>query len=102
MKKLIVLAMVLGLLSGCAHVSNIAQMEKKMAGWDMMVTHNSAPDGDNIKHYYFAYYGESFRYSGWYCWEFTCDKEGKILKTKEYWVGNNKALEEFKLRSMIP
>jgi hypothetical protein len=98
MKKLIPLAMVLGLLVGCAHITNISQAEKKMEGWGMVMTRESVQEGDNTTFYYFAYYGESFRYSGWYCWEFTCDSKGTILKKREYWVGNDKALEEFKKR----
>jgi len=30
--------------------------------------------------YYYAYYGESIRQAGWSCWEFTCDRNGNILK----------------------
>jgi hypothetical protein len=41
-------------------------------------------------------YGEGFRSHGWWCEQYTCDKDGKIVKKREYWIGKNQNFKEFK------
>jgi len=94
------LAVVLGLILGCSHIraTYISKVQRDFQDFGMNIISDSVQKEDLTIYYFYAYYGESFRYSGWYCWEYTCDKTGLVLKMKEYWIGNDKAFDEFKKR----
>ena len=99
-KTLLVLVAMVGLLIislGCAHpVKNISKVQKDFQNWDMHIFSDTVQKEDSTIYYFYAYYGEGYRNYGWYGWEYVCDKDGGILKTKEYWIGNDKAFEEFR------
>ena len=42
--------------------------------------------GDQTLHFFFINYGLGWGKWGWYCWEYHSDKDGNILKKKEYYV----------------
>jgi len=96
MKKIILVLLAMAILSGCSRYTNISQIQDKVKKSDMYTITDSIQKGDTTTYYFYAYYGESFRQAGWYCWEYLCDKNGLILKKKEFWVGSDKAFEEFR------
>jgi hypothetical protein len=85
MKKIMVYLAVMGLLVvvGCAP-TNISRVQNKLG-----------PPGDVVKkgdlttYFYYTYYGEGFCPYGWWCQQFTCNKDGNITKKREYWIGDN-------------
>jgi len=78
------------LIGGCGP-TNISRVQDK-----------AGPPGDVVQkgnltiYYYYTFYGEGFRSYGWWCREFTCDKDGTIIKKREYWIGNNQDFKAFK------
>ena len=96
MKKIIFVLVAIGMLGGCATYKNISQVDAKLQNSNVYTIRDSSQKGDTTTYHYYAYYGESFRQTGWYCWEYTCDKTGYILKKREYWIGSDKTLEEFR------
>ena len=93
MKKLMVfLAMVslLVVVGGCAP-TNISRVQDKLGPPGDVVQ-----KGDLTVYFYYVYYGEGFRSYGWWCQQYNCDKDGKIIKKREYWIGDNKNFKEFK------
>jgi len=97
MKKtlLFLLAMVsLLMVVGC--ISNISQVQNKFQHYGMKSLSDVIEKGESTIYYFYVDYGEGFHSYGWYCWEYTCDKSGNILKKREFWIGKDKALEEFR------
>lgn len=90
---LVLLGMVI--LGGCSY-THISEVQNKFEKGDMRAISESLQKRDSTIYYYYVYYGEGFHQYGWYCWEYTCDKRGYILKKREYWIGNDKAFEEFR------
>jgi hypothetical protein len=95
MKSVILVLVAIMMLSGCAY-TNISEVQNKFEKGNMHAISNSIQKGDSTIHYYYVNYGEGFRSYGWYCWEYICDKTGHILKKREYWIGNDKAFDEFR------
>ncbi len=101
MKKIILVLLAMVILSGCS-TTNISQVEAKLQKSQSYAIRDSLQKGDTTTYYYYAFYGGGGGYwggrsgNGWYCWEFTCDKNGNILKRREYWIGSDKGLEEFR------
>lgn len=93
MKKLMVfLAMVslLVVVGGCA-ATNISRVQEKLGPPGDVVQ-----KGDFTVYFYYVYYGLGFRSYGWWCTQYNCDKDGKIIKKREYWIGDNTNLKDFK------
>lgn len=95
-KALLVLVAMVSLLGCHTPITNISEVQNKFQNWDVHIISDSIQKGDSTIYYFYGYYGESHRQAGWYCWEYTCDKTGLILKKKEYWIGSDLALKEFR------
>jgi len=52
--------------------------------------------GDLTVYYYYKNLGEGVHSYGWKCQEFTFDKDGKIVKKREYWLGNDLGYQDFR------
>ncbi len=86
---LIMLAMVLGLFVGCAQDKNITQVQEKFDKWGEAVYRDVIQKGDTTT-YYFYYAG---RRGWWYCQEYVCDKDGNILKRRDFSLSDTDALK---------
>ncbi len=94
MKKALILCL---LLVACApSYKNISQVNERVDKWDTYTIRESVQNGDKTIYYFFTNESGSRGYSGWYCWEYTCDNTGNILSKKEYWIGSDLAFEDFR------
>ncbi len=88
---LVVLVIGIFLFSGGCGPTNITQVqEKPYPAYDVIQKQTQKI------YYFYTYYGEGIRSYGWWCEQFICDLDGKILKKKSYWVGNDTAWREFR------
>jgi hypothetical protein len=105
MKKiiLVLLAMALVMLVGCS--SNMTKIHKHFDNYGQPVIEDEIQKGDQTIYYFFVNYGLGWGHWGWYCYEYVSDKDGNILKKREYYVGspmnnseNEQSLETFRKR----
>jgi len=103
MKKILLLAMTLVMLAGC--YSNMTQVHKHFENYGTPYIEDEIQKGDQTIHYFFINYGLGLGHWGYYCYEYTSDKDGNILKKRDYWVGspmnnteNEQSLETFRKR----
>ena len=105
MKKILLLAMALVMLVGCSGSSNMMQIHKDFDNYRKPVIEDEIQKGDQTIHYFFINQGLGWGRWGWYCWEYVSDKDGNILKKRDYYVGsptnnteNEQSLEIFRKR----
>ncbi len=101
---IILLAMALLVLVGCSN-SNMTQIHKHFEDYRKPVIEDEIQKGDQTIHYFFINYGLGLNRWGYYCFEYTCDKDGNVLKKKGYYVGsptnnseNEQSLDIFRKR----
>jgi hypothetical protein len=112
MKKILLLVMALVMLVGCG-TTNMKQIHEHFDNYSGGFTggrygryiEDEIQKGDQTTHYFFINYGLGWGKWGWYCWEYVSDKDGNILKKREYYVGsptnnteNEQSLDAFRKR----
>ena len=104
MKKILLLAMALVMLAGCG-TTNMTKIHEHFANYQKPHIEDEIQKGDQTIHYFFINQGLGWGRWGWYCWEYVSDKDGNILKQRDYWVGsptngseNEQSLDTFRKR----
>ena len=104
MKKIIVLLMMALFLGGCTSISHYEhKFDSYASGFSPANVEKIVVERYGFTtHYLCVNYGtQSINCWGWYCWEYD-EKDGHILKKREYWVDsehwqdNDKNFERFK------
>lgn len=97
MKKLFLTVLALAVLVGCARTYLISDIHKRFDQNYVFTLDILSLEKEDIYYYYSIQWsaGRPFAHSesNWYCWEFTCDKTGKVISKREYWVGPDSALQ---------
>jgi ABC-type uncharacterized transport system auxiliary subunit len=107
MGRILLLAMALValvVLAGCG-TTNMTKIHEHFDNYGQRHIEDEIQKGDQTIHYFFINKGLGWGRWGWYCWEYVSDKDGTILKKREYYVSsptnnseNEQALDAFRKR----